>query len=201
MSGGWTKTISFTCEVCRCSFVSKEPSQKYCSRDCYYESIRRRPKAVLSPKEALEKRIAEFWKKVKVAGSDECWIWTASTRKGGYGNFQSESGNGAHRFSWFITYGPIPIGDWVLHKCDRPLCVNPRHLFLGSAQDNVEDRTSKGRSCRGENHPIGKLTEPQVREIRRRLGNESQSSLAREFGVSQPAIAAIQYRRAWGWLL
>lgn len=51
----------------------------------------------------------------------------------------------AHRYTWTITYGPIPAGLYVCHKCDNPPCLRPSHLFLGTARDNILDCIRKGR--------------------------------------------------------
>jgi hypothetical protein len=82
-----------------------------------------------------------FWAKVNKDGPihpthGKCWLWTAGTLPAGYGRF---AGNLAHRYSWRLHVGPIPAGMSILHKCDTPSCVNPRHLFLGTQQDNLAD--------------------------------------------------------------
>jgi len=91
-----------------------------------------------------------FWKKADKSG--DCWLWTGSKMSSGYGSFNFY-GNVqlAHRVSWILKYGPIPIGydfhgTCVLHKCDTKLCVNPDHLFLGTNADNVADMLAKGRA-------------------------------------------------------
>lgn len=90
-----------------------------------------------------------FWS--KVVKTDTCWIWigAGSTSKKGYGQIRLPGAKGrqtsAHRVSWILHRGEIPIGLDVLHKCDNPPCVNPDHLFLGTNQDNVNDKVSKGR--------------------------------------------------------
>jgi len=68
-----------------------------------------------------------------------------------------------------IHFGEIPKGMFVLHRCDNPSCVNPKHLFLGTQADNVQDRDVKGhqKGPFGESHHSAKLTEKDVREIRR----------------------------------
>ena len=87
-----------------------------------------------------------FW--AKVVKSDGCWEWTAKHDKNGYGRF---SPNGqysqvpAHRFSWELHNGPVPEGMLVCHRCDNPECTNPNHLFLGTPQDNMDDKVRKGR--------------------------------------------------------
>lgn len=88
-----------------------------------------------------------FW--VKVDTSGECWEWAASKFRTGYGQFTI---NGhpvsAHRFAYMDTFGPIPHGLMVRHSCDNRLCCNPRHLSLGTAQDNMDDKVSRGRQYR-----------------------------------------------------
>jgi HNH endonuclease len=78
--------------------------------------------------------------------SDNCWEWTASTTKQGYGHLTFRYRTlYAHRAMWECINGEIPDGLDVLHKCDNPPCVNPDHLFLGTHQDNMKDRDLKGR--------------------------------------------------------
>lgn len=95
------------------------------------------------------KPIAErFWPKVDKSG--ECWVWTASRDRTGYGKFGRGGGKRgwtkASRVSWEIHFGPVPDGLWVLHRCDNPPCVRPDHLFLGTCGDNNRDTASKGRA-------------------------------------------------------
>lgn len=62
----------------------------------------------------------------------------------------------AHRRAWELTYGPIPLGMQVLHRCDTPPCINPEHLFLGTQSDNMRDKVRKGRD-----HNVRKTSCPQ----------------------------------------
>lgn len=115
------------------------------------------------PTPALTDDLVErFWRFVE-KGPD-CWLWTG--RRGGSANYGSdrygvlrELGRdprrefGAHRLSYEIHIGPIPTGLDVCHTCDRPPCVNPAHLFLGTRADNVRDMVAKGRGSYGPNRP------------------------------------------------
>lgn len=81
-----------------------------------------------------------------------CIVWTRGVDKDGYGQCHEtrwgyELGvTRAHQMSYVITYGPIPNGLLVCHTCDNPSCINPKHLFLGTNDDNMKDMAKKGRA-------------------------------------------------------
>lgn len=105
-----------------------------------------------------------FWGKVRVrkGGPDDCWVWTDYIDRGGYGIFSIKHRNKkAHRVAWELVNGPIPDGMLVCHKCDNPRCVRPSHMFLGTTQDNMRDRNSKGRQAKGLRN--GAFTKPDTR--------------------------------------
>jgi hypothetical protein len=142
-----------------------------------------------------------FWSQVRK--TDGCWIWEGVQENIGYGRIR-EGGRsrkylGAHRVGYQLRYGPIPIGLCVLHHCDNRLCVNPKHLFLGTRRDNHEDMMRKARNAFGEAHGSAKLTWEDVMEIRRlsRTGRFSQRQLGKEFRVSQTNIGSIVRDRLW----
>lgn len=147
----------------------------------------------------------KFWEKVRITNADDCWEWIASKNRKGYGNFYISLGNSkelhtmAHRFSWCLEFGKVPDGMSVCHKCDNPSCVNPSHLFLGTAKDNVQDMIKKGRSAhqRGyKNHSVIGWDEVyRIRELG--LCGNTGISLAKQFGVSISTISRILRKRSW----
>ncbi|NJL99883.1 MAG: hypothetical protein HC924_14280 [Synechococcaceae cyanobacterium SM2_3_2] len=145
-----------------------------------------------------------FWRKV-VRGKtlDDCWQWVGC-KAGRYGQTSSKGENKrtripAHRFSWQIHNGEIPPDLLVCHRCDNPECCNPSHLFLGTCADNIADCHAKGRNAdrRGEKHPLAKLTEVQVQQIReRKLGGMSNREIAKLFDVSTAQIQRVVKKKA-----
>ncbi len=80
------------------------------------------------------------------------WLWKGAIGGKGYGNFSVPGDSGAHmktvyahRYAFELWHGPIPDGMSACHTCDTPLCVNPSHLWAGTAKDNAEDASVKGR--------------------------------------------------------
>jgi|SRR5688572_195378 len=147
--------------------------------------------------------LKRFWEKVDIRSLDECWVWKAGCDTEGYGNFSLNGKQiNSHRVAWEQTYGRIPRGKHVLHKCDNPPCCNPGHLFLGNPLMNARDRTKKERSTkgqvRGQEIWSNKLKEQEVTRIRhkRTLGCTLRD-LAAEYGVDHTTIWEICKRRIW----
>lgn len=92
-----------------------------------------------------EKFLKRFWSKVnKTEGG--CWEWTGSLQTQGYGNIEIKGKRLLpHRIAYVLHKGEIPQGLSVCHHCDNPKCCNPEHLFLGTAADNMNDASQKGR--------------------------------------------------------
>jgi DNA-binding transcriptional regulator YiaG len=138
-----------------------------------------------------------------------CWLWLASVNNRGYGLLQCGGFKGyAHRFAYqhFCGDGSSIDGLHVCHRCDNPSCVNPEHLFLGTASDNMRDCVRKGRHAsqsaktdyaRGTRAGLAKLDERTVRRIRAMQGVESQRKLAARFGVTKTTIREIHQGRTW----
>jgi len=145
------------------------------------------------------------WKKrffTKVRKTKGCWYWTAGKFADGYGAFGLDNKTQrAHRVSWIIYNGRIPKGLCVLHRCDNPSCVNPKHLWLGTNSDNMHDRDRKKRNgnTRGENSGTARLIQKQVVTIRKLYSTKNifQRELAKRFNVSRPHISDIVNRKKW----
>lgn len=150
-----------------------------------------------------------------------CWEYNGVTTEKGYGRI---SHNGkkfrVHRLSFFTFVGDVPDGIMVCHACDVRNCWRPSHLFLGTAKDNYDDMSSKGRAVMptyrpptrprisktgyrpnhvGELNPTAKLTERDVREIRDlRASGARNKDIAAQFKVSVSLISGITNRTVWG---
>ncbi len=144
---------------------------------------------------ALVDRLLE---KVRHAESG-CWEWIGTRKDDGYGLMRyPRKYVGAHRISYQEFVGPIPDGLHVLHRCDNPRCINPKHLFIGTNADNVADKLAKGRQPRhhGELNPKARLTEQDVIDIR--ASQEMGIALAAKYGVTPTQISYIRHRKSWG---
>jgi hypothetical protein len=197
--GSW-----FICLACRKQHVARRLAR-----------LRSETAARIKP--TVEER---FWAKVDKRGPDECWPWAAGRNAKGYGYFhiggeraRSVVERSAHRASWVLARGPIPDGLYVLHRCDNPPCVNPAHLFLGTHLDNIQDMKAKGRAARGERsaarlHPErrargekasgAKITEAQVRAIRREhAAGATARAIAPRYGLHETSVGQIVRRQSW----
>jgi hypothetical protein len=158
----------------------------------------------------LEAKIAEltlnlsnqqFWGKVDKSG--DCWVWTGFMNGAGYGLYDpiGRQRRLTHRYSWELHNGSIPKGMHVLHRCDNPPCVNPDHLWLGTHQQNMEDKAKKGRCRRGKGNHHSKLTVEKVLEIRAmRAAGATIKELRALFGLSSGGVTGVIYRKSWRYL-
>jgi len=132
-----------------------------------------------------------FWPCVNVGGLQDCWEWNGSP-SGRYGQFMIDRKNiGSHRVSWELTYGPIPIGKSILHRCDNSRCVNPFHLYVGTQADNISDRAM--RNSHNQGGMPSRLSDESILKIRSMYKEKkhTQEEVAQIFGVSRPNISLI----------
>lgn len=138
-----------------------------------------------------------FWEKVQFGRPDECWIWSGARNLKGYGSF----GRGfhdtilAHHLAFEFENGWN--APYVMHTCDTPPCVNPRHLRAGSPAENSRDMVAKDRSPRGERAPGAKLTEADILTIREAAPKTLHRFLAARYGVSRQTIGDVVRGRRW----
>ncbi len=156
-----------------------------------------------------ESVIERFWKYCPShLPKDVCWPWAGSVarKRLGYGQLSDKPNKTvlkAHRVSYEITYGEIAPGFYICHRCDNPVCVNPAHLYAGTARDNHLDMVARGQHIppplrQGERSGRARVTNEQARYIRE--SNRRGVDLAKEFGVAQTTISAIRNGQNWKWL-
>lgn len=140
-----------------------------------------------------------FWSKVQQLTEDECWEWQAHCDSDGYGRIKVDGTSRlAHRV--VMELDGIDVGDsHVLHHCDNPPCVNPNHLYLGDASDNMKDAYERGRKEPVEVTPSAKVSSDEASEIRSRYESEdvTQSELGDDYGLCQQAVSAIVNEVNW----
>lgn len=148
--------------------------------------------------------------RAKTVQQGDCHEWNGCVSpQTGYGQLRFRNRTVyAHRLSFELFVGAIPSGKMVCHSCDNRRCVNPGHLFLGTALDNAQDMVRKGRSASGDRngtrtrpdrvlsgdaHPWSKLTVAERRRIERDVASgETIKGTARRWGVAPSAIRKIR---------
>jgi len=186
------------CEMCGCSFSRpKEISQtqwdknyQYCSQKCFG----------VSQRHTIKSWAKSFHSKYERTGPDECWEWQGARCGKGYGMTTRLGGGSirAPRVAYDLHYlKEVPSNMQVCHHCDNPPCVNPKHLFLGTAKDNSDDKINKGRgrNLRGEAAGASKLNLDDVHCIL--LSSFPATKLAPIFKVSESAVRAIRQGLNW----
>jgi hypothetical protein len=141
-----------------------------------------------------DKDFCRFLAKVDV--SNDCWLWTASTRRDGYGQMMFRAGGKSvlrptHRVSYEHFNGPIPDGAHVLHSCDVKRCVRPNHLRLGDHAENMRDAATRGLNRRSGGYT--NLTPDERDAIRAATG--SIAEIARLVGRSNATVWRVRNSR------
>ena len=164
----------------------------------------------------LKNSIEKFYNKISPEPNTGCWLWEGNLNEHGYGFAPTNELKmiSAHRFSYAIHKGKIPKGKCVLHACDKPICVKPDHLFIGTQQDNIRDKVRKNRQAKGlthgsvthpeivrkgSNHHKSKVDEETVLKIRKEHDGKHGIGvyLSNKYGLSQSQICCIVKRRGW----
>ena len=176
------------CLLCKGPFYSRNLCQL-----CYMKELRS------GRLENYPRIVTPISIETRVKKTKTCWLWTGDHTSYGYGVVASGTGatrkrTQAHRYVYKLLVGPIPKGKIVMHTCDNPPCVNPKHLKLGTTAENQLDMQSKKRSPRGLRHWNGRLTDEQIKAIRK--SKESQAALASKYRVHQSHISRIVSRKS-----
>lgn len=173
-------------------------------RDCveckriYRPRGRTRTRTRYEDRSVTPRDIDRFWRKVPHHLPDEeCWEWQGNISPRGYGRMFWPGQKYcylAHRISWEIAHGEPPSPDLnVCHTCDNPACVNPRHLFLGTQRDNMQDASRKGRIRTGPHEPL--IAPDMAKEICRRTeAGESGRAIAAALGVHSSSVYRVRDR-------
>lgn len=148
----------------------------------------------------MQQRFVSF---VGFALPHECWSWGGAVLRNGYGVWGlGKKTYLAHRISYFYHHSIDPGDFYVLHSCDNRVCVNPKHLSLGTQKKNIADMFLRGRHPRlgmvGGKNPSAKLTLASVEQIRSlRKTGLTYRRLADQFGVTPQLIYGIVKNKIW----
>jgi len=179
--------MNLKCKIEGCD--NKYHAKGYCKR--HYQQywytgspVIKRPNPHGTPEE-------RFWRYVDKKGADECWIWKGRKDKDGYGNLRlGNTQVRAHRYSCELHGKPLPADMMARHTCNNPCCVNPAHIVPGDHFQNMADRKLAGHYRNGSNHPMSKLSDSQVTEVR--LATGTYKKIARQFGISASHVGNIR---------
>lgn len=172
-------------KVIPCSQCGKPSVARHLCRSHYNEAWRNKELSQHSGVTVYESFDA------KVKKTNGCWLWTGTKNGDGYGIVLIDGKSiRAHRFSYERFVGKIPTGKIIMHKCDTPACVNPKHLQVGTKAENNADTANKRRHNYGLDHWNGRLSAQDIDAIRQ--SNEVHRILAKRYGVNQSHISRIK---------
>lgn len=140
-------------------------------------------------------QIKYFWDRVdKSAGPNSCWPWMASTVRG-YGQITLSGRHyKSHRIAKYLECGELcPDGMFVCHRCNNPICCNPKHLRYGTPESNAHDR------CTNSSNTNVYAASEQAIAIRKEYCENSVPiyKLAKKYGLSESSIVGIVYGKTF----
>jgi hypothetical protein len=147
-----------------------------------------------------------FFEQAMLLETDECIRWPYGHTSAGYGRIyigtsrEDNRNTTVHELACIRAHGPCPPGMQVAHNVGCPRdCFNPRHLRWDTVKGNLADRVADGTLRRGVSHPRAKLTERQVKQIRRRYakGGITMTQLAEQYGLEKSSVRNLIRRKTW----
>lgn len=164
----------------------------------------------------LEKDRKALYEKLMAYSMDDpetgCRVWMRNRKKTQYGLAYGKTQASprktqspgkywsTHRLMWRVVKGPIPEGKFVLHKCNNPPCINIEHLYIGDHNQNMQDKVKANRQSfsRGELHPLAKITEEDVRVIRKLYAmGIVPRVIAEKYNLTKDGVYQAATRRTW----
>lgn len=146
-----------------------------------------------------DRQIRDFWEKVDYTSNpDGCWEWQGATTHRGYGvkrnkvvGTNEKHNLHVHRIAWMLEHGDIPEGMLVCHTCDNRRCCNAKHLFLGTPQDNMNDKIAKGRGVNPPLAPLRFTAEDMARMIELDKRGLSYRAIAKIFDTTHTMVSRV----------
>jgi len=181
-----------TCSIDGCS--SPHKARGYCRR--HYMLWRRHGNPLTTAAAPRGAPMAWIIDNAKHSG-DACLLWPFSRLANGRAQI---SGGSAARVMCEIVNGPPPSDQHeAAHSCGKghEACINPRHLRWATQVENAADKIEHGTVVQGAAHPVSKLTERDIVEIRDLAGRETQRVIAERYGMRQSSISFIINRKSW----
>lgn len=143
--------VEFKIDNWRYTRAIKNDYNLYCNLKCKQDNV-----------------INKFWKTINIKSDNDCWEINNLSKNKKYGKIKYKGKfYGSHRFSYILKYGNIEDKTLlVCHKCDNTKCVNPNHLFLGTALDNTRDCINKGRDYVSKTKKLIKELSEEIESLR-----------------------------------